>query len=124
MIYFPKISLPNYPLTNSFEDNSAKSQFEDGSMQSRLKFTRSREKFKVVWNHLPDNEWRILKHFIIHKAKFSANSFMWLDPSTVDSDYGRNDPHQRWIEVRLTAVDDVKLTGIDHWSVTLELTEV
>jgi len=124
MIYFPRISLPSYPLTASLEDNSIKSQFEDGSQQSRLKFTRSREKFKVTWEHLADREWRILKHFIVHEAKFSANSFMWLDPSTVDIDYGRNDPHQRWLEVRITSVEDARLTTINHWKVTLELTEV
>ena len=44
MITFPEIRPPSYPIGMEVEDNSLRSNFEDGSMQSRVKFTRSRAK--------------------------------------------------------------------------------
>ena len=39
MITFPEIRAPSYPIGMEVEDNSLRSNFEDGSMQSRVKFT-------------------------------------------------------------------------------------
>lgn len=68
MITFPEIRAPSYPIGMEVEDNSLRSNFEDGSMQSRVKFTRSRAKYTLKWNSLPQDEYEILYEFITKKS--------------------------------------------------------
>ena len=110
---FPDIMKPSYPLGQEIEDNSLRSKFDDGSMQSRRKFTRSRAKYIVTWDSLPQKEYDILYNFITKEIFYSAVSFLWTNPAT-----------EKEIEVRLTNVTDVELTTINYWKITLELTEV
>lgn len=113
MITFPEISKPSYPLKEDVENNSIVSQFEDGSMQSRRKFTRSRTKYYPTWNALPTEEYKTLKNFIQNVAHYSAVTFLWTHPETGAE-----------IEVRITNVTDLQLQTVDYWSGSLELTEV
>lgn len=113
MITFPNISKPNYPLKEEIENNSIVSQFEDGSMQSRLKFTRSRTKYYPTWNNLPTEEYNTLKDFIQNQVHYSALTFLWTHPETGTE-----------IEVRITNATDLQLHTVDYWSGSLELTEV
>ena len=113
MITFPEIRAPSYPIGMEVEDNSLRSNFEDGSMQSRVKFTRSRAKYTLKWNSLPQDEYEILYEFITKKVKYSAKSFNWTNHAT-----------NKEIEVRITNVSNVELSTLDYWTITLELTEV
>lgn len=113
MISFPNISQPSYPLKETPEDNSIRSQFEDGSLQSRRKFTRSRMKYQLSWNSLPKKEYDVLMNFIRNEVYFSAVSFMWTHPQT-----------GKQIEVRITNVETFQLNTVDYYSGGLELTEV
>lgn len=115
-INFPNISPPSYPFKEKIEDNSIRSKFEDGSMQSRKKFTRSRDTFTVTWNNLPGNEYRILKNFIKNTVNYSAESFVWTYPAF------KGDVSTR--RVRITDVQESQCNNLDYWTVTLELTEV
>ena len=112
-LVFPTISTPNYPLKLSPENNSIKSTFEDGSVQARRKFTRSRQKWTLTWNSLPQSEFDTLDNFIRNQACFSANSFTWTNP--IDST-----TH----EVYVSNYQDPQLSVINFWKVELELTEV
>lgn len=113
MISFPNISQPSYPLKETPEDNSIRSQFEDGSLQSRRKFTRSRMKYHISWSHLPLEEYIDLMYFIQNEVYGSALSFMWTHPQT-----------GKQIEVRITNVETFQLNTVDYYSGGLELTEV
>lgn len=113
MITFPEIRPPSYPIGMEVEDNSLRSNFEDGSMQSRVKFTRSRAKYTLKWNSLPQDEYDVLYEFITKTVKYSAQSFNWTNPAT-----------NKEIEVRITNVSGIELSTLNYWTITLELTEV
>lgn len=102
MITFPEIRAPSYPIGMEVEDNSLRSNFEDG-----------RAKYTLKWNSLPQDEYEILYEFITKKVKYSAQSFTWTNPAT-----------NKEIEVRITNVSNVELSTLDYWTITLELTEV
>ena len=94
------------------------SKFEDGTVQSRPKFTRSRRTFKVKWNSLPNNEYLILEKFIRETVKYSAETFLWVNPATY------NTPEEERIEVRITEVGEATMTVLDKWELEITLQEV
>ena len=116
-LIFPDIPLPMYPLEETYEDTSITSKFEDGSVQSRSKFTRSRGSWTMKWSYLPSKEYSILLDFIKNKAKFSANEFYWK-PQGILADT-RDE-----IRVRITKFEKWSLVVKDYWSGSITLTEV
>ncbi|MBQ9572336.1 MAG: hypothetical protein IJR22_02960 [Acidaminococcaceae bacterium] len=123
-IYFPDITAPSWPFDEEPEDTSITSKFEEGSMQSRSKFTRSRRKWTLKWKNIPRKEYLILMHFIKHVVKFSAKSFYWINTDSIDNDYQYLNPYQEEVEVRITNVGKWSNENLHYWSGTLELTEV
>lgn len=114
MIKFPtNVINPSYPLGEEYENTSIVSKFDDGSMQSRRKFTRSRKTFSVKWNKLNKEEFVIIRDFIINVAQFSANAFEWVNP--IDN---------VTYVVRCTSFKKAELTEVEFWTVDLEFTEV
>lgn len=113
LVFPTTIQTPDYPFKPEWEDNSIASTYEDGSVQARTKFTRSRRTFNVVWNKLPEDQFQILADFITNKAKFKANSFTWVHPTTGES-----------IEVYCTEFKDISLVEVIYYSLTLVLKEV
>ena len=64
-INFPDtIPNPEYPLGEDVEDSVLRSNFEDGTVQTRQKFTRVRTTFSVQWGNLPDEHKQTLEIFI------------------------------------------------------------
>lgn len=61
--------------------------------------------------------------FIVHKAKFSANSFIWTNAESVDLAYGYMNPDEEQVEVRITEIGEWTNDTM-YWSGTIELTEV
>lgn len=110
---FPNITKPSYPFKVKHEDTSITSNFEDGSMLSRRKFTRSRKVFTLQWNNLPQAEYEILNDFIVNVVGFAAVAFEWTNPTD-----------NRVYEVRCTSYNDAELTFLEYWNVELEFTEV
>lgn len=118
MINFPNISRPSYPLGISLENNSLTSKFEDGTVQSRAKFTRNRRTFKVSWKSLPNDEYLILERFIKNTVKYSAETFLWVNPATY------NNVEQETLEVRIISVDEAEMNTMNFWNVKMTLQEV
>lgn len=116
-LIFPDIPLPMYPLEETYEDTSITSKFEDGSVQSRSKFTRSIGSWTLKWSYLPSKEYSILLDFIKNKAKFSANEFYWK-PQGILADT-RDE-----IRVRITKFEKWSLVVKDYWSGSITITEV
>jgi phage-related protein len=110
---FPTITNPSYPLGEEPENNALVSNFEDGSVLTRTKFTRNRYTYSLKWNDLPNDEYQTLKDFIINSAKYTVNSFMWTHPLTGVVK-----------EVRISEVSKAELNGLNYWTVELKLQEV
>lgn len=108
---FPNLPAPEYPFGEEIENNSLISTFEDGTVQSRRKFTRSRSKYTVKYI-LDTEEYKRLADFIKTKCFYSARRFKWEHPEM-----------KKEIEVRLLAVKKAELTKLNRWTVEIELQE-
>ena len=124
MITFPEISKPSYPLKIELENNSLMSKFEDGAVQSRKKFTRSRRTFTVNWKGLPNYEYLILDNFIRNIVNYSAETFLWVNPATYRSNDMYSPFEEETIEVRITNVGGAEMDVLDRWNIELTLQEV
>ena len=110
---FPStIPAPQYPMDYEPEDNSIRTKFEDGTVQSRLKFTRSRKTWKLTWKNLKQNYFSVLDNFVVNVAKHSANRFNWLNP-TNNTTY-----------LVICTKYNARIVTVDQWDVELELQEV
>ena len=87
------------------------SEFEDGSRQSRRKFTRSRSTWELTWNKMKGVYFRILDDFIKKEAKFKSNTFNWTNPEEL-----------KRYEVRCIRYK-AKLITVDQWQVEVQLQE-
>ena len=111
-IVFPStIPNPEYPFKVEHEDNSITTKFEDGTVQSRLKFTKSRKTWTLNWKGLPQSHYDTLEYFIIHTAKNAANIFDWTCPSD-NTVY-----HVRCMKF------DSSMQFINNWDVELQFQE-
>jgi len=118
-IDFPAtIPAPSYPFECEHENNSIISKFEDGSQQSRRKFTRSRRTWTLKWERLTRAEYIDLMTFISQTVSFSAKSFNWVNADSKD------DTTPETVEVRITDVGTWSNDVLHYWSGTIELTEV
>lgn len=82
-INFPEgIGAPGYPLEETPEDAVLRSQFEDGTEQTRPKFTRNRYTFLATWNLMPAEEKTLLEEFFKVTTKNGALLFNWTHPLT------------------------------------------
>ena len=109
---FPStIPNPEYPFKVEHEDNSISSKFEDGTVQSRLKFTRSRRTWTLNWKGLSNTHYTTLENFIVNQAKHAANVFNWTIPNTSTT-----------VSVRCIKFDS-SMEFINNWNVELQLQE-
>lgn len=124
-LYWPDdVPSPSWPFKETAENTSITSKFEDGSMQTRTKFTRSRRKWSLTWNHISRSNYLKIMDFVVHKAKFSANSFIWTNTDSIDLDYGYLNPYEEQVEVRITDVGEWTNDALNYWNGSIELTEV
>lgn len=124
-LFWPEdVVSPSWPYEESYEDTSIKSKFEDGSQQTRTKFTRSRRKWTLKWKSISREQYKKLMDFVINKAKFSAQSFIWTEIDSYDDKYQSLNPDAEEIEVRITNVGKWTNDDLHYWTGTLEFTEV
>ena len=109
---FPtSIPNPEYPFKVEHEDNSITSKFEDGTVQSRRKFTKSRRTWTLKWNNLKQVYYAILENFIVNQTHHQAVIFGWTNPAD-------NITYQ----VRCVKFDS-ELVFVDYWDVEIQLQE-
>lgn len=113
MLVFPEIANPDYPFTLVPEDNSISSTFEDGTVQSRVKFTRSRDSYQLTWSNMSADDFNKLFNFIKNEAHFKALTFQWTNPLTGDTH-----------EVRCMEFTNLSNTRLNFWSARIKLQEV
>lgn len=113
-INFPDtIPAPEYPLGEELEDNVLRSTFEDGTVQTRQKFTRVRTTFTVSWGNLPDEHKQTLETFFKSTVKGGALPFNWTHPQSNTVKV-----------VRFTEPPKFDLTVLHYWNVSISLQEV
>lgn len=109
---FPtEIPKPEYPMKVEHENNSITSEFEDGTVQSRRKFTRSRKTWTLKWNKLKQEYYEILEDFIVNKVHHAALAFNWDEPAA-----------GKTYEVRCVSFEK-ELVTVNYWNVELKLQE-
>lgn len=116
--YPTNIKDPAHPFECEYEDNSIITKFEDGSQQSRRKFTRSRRKWTLNYNHIPRADYLTLMNFISQTACFASNVVSWVNTDSLD------DTTPETVQVRITNVGKWTNDALHYWSGTVELTEV
>ena len=79
-IQWPDIEKPDYGTTVDVEDTSIRSTFEDGTVQARRKFTKSRKTFVLKWENMKMSDYNKLIDFLQNKVYFSAIAFNWQSP--------------------------------------------
>ena len=79
-LFFPSIAPSVFPLIEDWEDIGISAGFEDGTEQSRPRFTRSRGTWTLHWTALPDADYQTLIKFWRDEAKGCSNSFVWTHP--------------------------------------------
>ena len=82
VIKWPDVTLPSYGTTEDVEDTSIRSTFEDGTIQARRKYTKSRKTWVLKWDNMPYSEYVTLMDFLQNTVYFSAKPFEWT--STID----------------------------------------
>lgn len=113
-INFPDtLPAPNYPLGEELEDSTLRSTFEDGTVQTRQKFTRIRTTYTVEWTNLPDTDKSVLQTFYKNDVKGGALAFNWVHPQSGETKL-----------VRFTEPPKFSLTMIKYWQVSISLQEV
>lgn len=104
---------PDYPLDEQLADPTLRSEFEDGSQQTRPKHTRIRRTFSVEWNSLPDGEKELLVDFYCNTVKAGSEAFDWNDPVS-----------GKQYVVRFGAAPKIKAKMLHYWTVSITLIEV
>lgn len=104
---------PDYPLDEQLADPTLRSEYEDGSQQTRPKFTRIRKIFTVEWNSLPDTEKELLVDFYCNTVKAGAEAFDWMDPVS-----------GKQYAVRFGAAPKIKAKMLHYYTVSITLNEV
>ena len=109
---FPtSIPNPEYPFKVEHEDNSITSKFEDGTVQSRMKFTKSRKTWTLKWSGLKQNHYNTLENFIVNQVHHQAAIFGWTNPAD-----------NVMYQVRCIKFEG-ELQFIDYWNVELQFQE-
>lgn len=80
VIKWPDVTLPSYGTTENVEDTSIRSTFEDGTIQARRKYTKSRKTWVLKWDNMPYSEYVTLMDFLQNTVYFSAKPFEWTSP--------------------------------------------
>ena len=70
---------PSYPFDEDTTLSQIKSQFEDGKVQSRVKWTSSRDRFALKWTQMAEAE---LQSFNEHFQANVGATFSWTHPIT------------------------------------------
>ena len=76
---FPTIAKPSYPIDCETEDPVIAAGFENGSEQTRARFTRMRRRFALRWPALTNAQRETLNAFYVAR-KGGSEAFIWTDP--------------------------------------------
>lgn len=78
MANFPTIENPSYPVDYETEDAAIAAGFENGSEQTRARFTRQRRRFGLRWPAMTNAHRETLNAFYL-SVKGGSEAFTWTD---------------------------------------------
>ena len=108
---WPNIRLPS-TLEETTPDPAIRSEFEDGSVHTRPRYTRMRRTWILTWQSMSNVDYQTLRWFY-SAQKGGSVSFQWSHPL---------EGGQR--TVRFVGELTAKITERDYYSVTVKLEEV
>ena len=76
---FPDIAGLQYPLKEQTYMPKVRTEFENGVVQSRNRFTRPKKRFALKWERMPFEDRQTLDAFFVSTG---ANVFLWTHPLT------------------------------------------
>ena len=112
MTTFPTIECEGFPIATQTEDPAIRTPFENGSEQTRARFTRLRRTWTLKWNAMTNAQHDTLLTFW-GTVNGGTTAFDWTNPYD-DATY----------EVRFNS--PIKETWInpDHWAIEVEIKEI
>ena len=108
---WPNIRLPS-SLEETTPDPAIRSEFEDGSVQTRPRFTRMRRRWTLSWANIKKSQYEILRDFYMNQ-KGGSLSFSWPNPMNCVM-----------FTVRFVGELTAKTTEVDFYAVTVKLEQV
>lgn len=111
MADFPTLPAPAYPIPVDTEDPALRSAFENGSMQTRAKFTRMRKIWTLAWPAMADADRTTLNAFYI-ACQGGAVNFTWTDQETT-TEY----------DVRFLSYKEIRKTPT-LWEISVSIGEI
>lgn len=112
-INFPAISSPSWPITRIREDNMLRSQMENGIVQTRPKFTRTKDGWELEWKAMSNTDHSTFVTFFETTLSNGALSFNWTHPITnVTKEY------------RIEAPPEESNYDLTWWTVSFTIKEV
>lgn len=76
---FPVVAGLSYPLKESFYKPKVRTEFENGVVQSRSRWTRGKKKFALKWEKIPMQDKELLEKFFNDTG---GDVFLWKHPLT------------------------------------------
>lgn len=108
---WPNIRLPS-SLEETTPDPAIRSEFEDGSVQTRPRFTRMRRRWTLSWANIHKTQYEELSNFY-RSRKGGSLSFTWTNPMNGGV-----------YTVRFVGELTAKTTEVDFYSVAVNLEQV
>lgn len=115
-IAFPTtIRKPSYGITPEWDRPILESPFEDGSVQTRVKYTKGRDSFTIPWEHITQAEYDNLENFYKVTTSFGSLPFTFGLPKAVGV---------KTITCRFIEKPTATLSSYDSWKVSIKVQEV
>lgn len=113
---FPStIRKPSYGITPEWDRPVLESPFEDGSVQSRVKYTKGRDAYTIPWEHITQAEFDTLEEFYKTTTAFGSVPFTFELPKAVGT---------KTITCRFVEKPTATLSSYDSWKVSIKVQEV
>ena len=108
---FPTIAGLSYPLREPFYKPKVRTEFENGVVQSRNRFTRGKKRFGLKWEKMPFDDCQTLQAFF---DQTGASPFYWVHPLT----------GKRYTCIFSDDEFDPSLVELDFYDVTVNIEEL
>ena len=76
---WPNIQSPSGGLNGSLYMRQIRTEFEDGTVQSRRAQTRGRRRWRLAWNSMPEADYQTIATFFLANQGLT---FYWTHPAT------------------------------------------
>lgn len=116
MLQFPTtIKAPSYPYTLEWDRPVLESPFEDGSVQTRLQYTKGRDTHTFAWVAMTQAEYEALETFYKTTTAYGTLPFNFTYPTANGT---------KTLAVRFSDKPSTSMNTFNQWQVSITLKEV